>query len=242
MTAAIDLVGELTSRHFCRTADAAMRTLIGPGPLVDWERFAESWDTLELDRHMADGGRYRRRRYACFETRGTGATRLPHQPHYQSTEYNRVNGGIERWFAPVEDRIAGHPLLGRLLELCHASFAEAAHLSPASAVWRCEMHQFRIEADARTAGQPTPEGTHRDGVDWVLVMLVGRENAAGGITAVSDTERRPLGSFALERPLDSVWLDDRQVWHGVTPLTPEHPQRPAHRDVLVLTFRDARAR
>jgi hypothetical protein len=30
------------------------------------------------------------------------------------------------------------------------------------------------------------------------------------------------------------------VWHGVTPVQPMDPAAPAHRDVLVLTFRDQR--
>jgi hypothetical protein len=242
MTTTVDVSGELATKRFCRTPDIAMRDLLGEPSLASWPAFASSWDALELDQHMADGGRYRRRRYGCFESRGHGQVRLPHQPHYQSTDYNRLNGGIERWFAVVDDAVAGNPVLTRLLDVCHTSFAAAAGLTAADARWRVEMHQFRIEADARTVGQPTPEGTHRDGVDWVLVMLVARENVAGGVTAITDAQGRPLGEFALERPLDSVWLDDHEVWHGVTPLTPHDPGRLAHRDVLVLTFRDARVR
>ena len=36
------------------------------GRLSDWDAFAHSWNALELDRYMADGGRYRRRRHATF--------------------------------------------------------------------------------------------------------------------------------------------------------------------------------
>jgi len=102
------------------------------------------------------------------------------------------------------------------------------------------MHQFRIEADPRHAGLPTPEGMHRDGVDWVAVTLIGRSNVAGGVTAVADAAGQTLGSFTLETPLDTVLLDDRRVWHGVTPVQPLDPATTAHRDVLVLTFRDQR--
>ncbi len=121
-------------------------------------------------------------------------------------------------------------------------FAEAAGIPPAAPSWLVEMHQFRIEADPQHAGLPTPEGMHRDGVDWVAVTLIGRHNVSGGVTAVADEARRPLGSFTLETPLDTVLLDDHRVWHGVTPVQPLDPAVPAHRDVLVLTFRDTRAR
>ena len=113
---------------------------------------------------------------------------------------------------------------------------------PTTAAWLVEMHQFRIVADPRRAGLPTPEGRHRDGVDWVAVVLVGRHNVAGGVTAVTDGAGRDLGTFTLETPLDTVLLDDHRVWHGVTPVHPVDDAAPAHRDVLVLTFRDRRTR
>ena len=49
--------------------------------------------------------------------------------------------------------------------------------------------------------------------------------------------RRPLGSFTLTAPLDSALVDDSRVYHGVTPVVPLDPARPAYRDVLVVTFR-----
>jgi hypothetical protein len=33
-------------------------------------------------------------------------------------------------------------------------------------------------------GQPTPEGVHRDGVDYVLVLMVRRTNIAQGTTTI----------------------------------------------------------
>jgi hypothetical protein len=47
-----------------------------------------------------------------------------------------------------------------------------------------ELHQFRIEAGDGEAGLPTPEGAHRDGVDWVIVMLIDRVNVASGVTDI----------------------------------------------------------
>lgn len=102
--------------------------------------------------------------------------------------------------------------------------------------WRVEMHQFRIEPESRRVGLPTPEGSHRDGVDWVFVTLIARHNVAGGVTAITDETGRSLGSFELRQPLDAVFLDDHRVWHGVTPLRLEVPRQPGYRDALVLTF------
>jgi hypothetical protein len=69
------------------------------------------------------------------------------------------------------------------------------------------------------------------------VLMVRRENVASGETTIYDLLERPLGSFILTAPLDSALVDDSRVYHGVTPVVPLDPARPAYRDVLVVTFR-----
>ena len=204
-----------------------------------WEAFAASWEGMPVDEYMADGGRYRRRRFGVFEARpGQDIVRAPHQPHFQSRDYNRLNGGIERWFEPIAAAVADGPTFRALLGFTRRLFEGVSGSGdPEAVAWHIEAHQFRIEAGAEAAGQPTPEGMHRDGVDFVLVLLVRRENIAQGTTTIHDNERRLLGSFTLSHPLDSALVDDRRVYHGVTPVTPADASRAAFRDVLVLTYR-----
>lgn len=219
------------------SAADAREALSRHGALDDWDAFADSWNYLRRDRHMADHGRYRRRRHAVYAiTDGGEMIRQAHQPHYQSKTYNDLNGGIERWFEPVDPAIGAGPVMCTILDFCHRVFAA---LSPDVRDWHVEAHQFRIEAKAGSAGQPTPEGIHRDGVDYVLVLMVDRINIAKGITTVYAPDRSELGSFTLARPLDATLLDDHRVYHGVTAVEPLDPALPAHRDVLVVTFRDA---
>jgi hypothetical protein len=205
--------------------------------LADWQGFAASWSDLGVDTYMADGGGYRRRRFGVFRAGPAGIARKPHQPHYQSRDYNPLNGGVERWFEPVTEAAANHPSMAAILQLCHALFDRTTADEQRPESWHVEIHQFRIEARPGEAGQPTPEGMHRDGVDWVLVLMVRRENIASGETTIYDLQRRPLGSFTLTAPLDSALVDDSRVYHGVTPVVPLDPRRPAYRDVLVVTFR-----
>lgn len=213
------------------------RSLAGEEALSDWVTFAESWNHLETDEYMADGGRFRRRRFARFRACGDAVTREPHGPHFQSLEYNRLNGDVDRWFEPVTDAIALHPITTLILRLCVDVFTAAGPAGSDAPVFKVEMHQFRIEPTKAEIGKPTPEGMHRDGVDWVFVGLIKRTGVAGGVTGIGDVEGRPLGAFTLAEPMDAVFLDDRRVRHGVTPIEILAPGRPAFRDVLVLTFR-----
>ena len=211
-----------------------MRAALGAAGLLGWDDFAASWDKLGVDTYMADGGRYRRRRFACFRATQEGVLRKPHQPHYQSRDYNPLNGGIERWFEPITSEIGDGASLTTILEYCRALFSR---LAPETERWHIEAHQFRIEARLGEQGKPTPEGMHRDGVDYVLVLLVDRRNIMSGTTTIHDLDKRTLGSFTLTDPLDSALVDDSRCYHGVTPVEPENPAQPAYRDVLVVTFR-----
>ena len=99
-----------------------MRTALGRfGSLADWTAFAESWNDLEVDTYMGDGGRYRRRRFGVYAAERQGAiVRGAHQPHYQGRDYNTLNGGIERWFKPVTEEIGSGSSMRTILEYCRA--------------------------------------------------------------------------------------------------------------------------
>ena len=207
------------------------------GQPSDWQDFADTWDDLLMDDHMADRGRYRRRRHGVFTMgRSEALQRLPDAPHYQGLEHNRLNGGVDRRFATITESMAESASFRTLTSYARTLFSE---LAPGVDRWLVEAHQFRIEARVGELGQPTPEGVHRDGVDYVLVALVRRQNIESGTTTIHDAEQRRLGAFTLTDPLDLALLDDTRVWHGVTAVEPRDPSQPAWRDVLVLTLRKA---
>lgn len=214
---------------------AAMRQLLADvTPLSDFDRFAASWNDLPIDLYMADGGRYRRRRHATYKVDADAIVREPHGPHYQSREYNALNGGIARWFDPIRPGVGAGPTMTAILQFSRGLFGELARCAT---MWHVEVHQFRIEARSGERGLPTPEGIHRDGVDYVLVLLIGRKNIAQGETTIYSPDGRPLGSFTLAEPFDAAILDDHRVAHGVTPVEPLDASAAAYRDVLVVTFR-----
>ncbi|ARW17047.1 hypothetical protein KOEU_15380 [Komagataeibacter europaeus] len=231
------LESPLRTDGFAFVPAGEMRPLLEQYGLRDWASFAASWNRLGLDRYMADGGRYRRRRHATFAISDGGIQRKKHQPHYQSRDYNELNGGIERWFRAVEPEVGTHPALRAILRLMHRIVADLTDPASMPDTWHTEIHQFRIEALDDSPGQPTPEGLHRDGVDWVMVVMIRRENVMSGETAIHDLQRTMVGSFMLDEPLDTAVVNDNRVYHGVTAVRPLDPTRPAYRDVLVVTFR-----
>lgn len=100
--------------------------------------------------------------------------------------------------------------------------------------WYVEAHQFRIDT-TDGIGRPTPEGAHRDGVDFVAVLLLDRQGIKGGETRVFAAAGPDGQRFTLDAPWSLLFLDDERVIHESTPIQPlgDH----GHRDTLVLTFR-----
>lgn len=211
----------LAPEALSRAADVALPALAALQP---------SWDRLETDEYLKDGGRYRRRRHSCFVLEGGSLRQVPHRAHWQSLDYNALHGGMARWFQPIEPDVATQPAWQRLLlamgQWCSALKGEQA--------WHVEAHQFRIDT-TDGIGRPTPEGAHRDGVDFVAVLLVDRVGIKGGETRVFAAAGPDGQRFTLEAPWSLLFLDDERVIHESTPIQPLAGN--GHRDTLVLTYR-----
>jgi hypothetical protein len=201
---------------------------------LNWPALADSWNRLPPDLHLRDDGHYRKRRHACYlqDFSANTLNLVPHRAHWQPVDYNALHGGFERWFEPVEPSIANNPLWIGLVTALGDLFAKVTPVKQ----WFIEAHQFRIDT-AGGVGRPTPEGAHRDGVDFVVVMLVGRQGVKGGETRVFDAHGQHGVRFVMAQPLTTLLLDDERVIHETTPILPAESSGAGLRDTLVLTFR-----
>lgn len=223
----------LANQGFVHLNAESLRGLVGISAQTE-ESWLPRWDHLPRDQHLLDGGNYRFRRHSCFiQTLDDDRLALsPHRAHWQSTDYNALHGGIDRLFEPIEPALLAEPGWAALLGGLGRLFGSVS----GQRQWFIEAHQFRI--DTRDGlGRPTPEGAHRDGVDFVAVVLVGRQGIKGGETRLFEA-RGPLGiRFVMEEPWSAVLLDDQRMVHEATPIQPVDAAREGRRDTLVLTYR-----
>ena len=198
--------------------------------VADLQSLSQYWEDLPRDPYLKDGGRYRSRRHASYEIKKETLDLVPHRAHWQSLNYNALHGGIERWFEPIQKPLLSNPAwqslllgLGQLL----------SGLKPVN-TWFVEAHQFRIDT-TDGIGRPTPEGAHRDGVDFVAVFLLDRVGIKGGETRIFDAK----GSAGLRFTLTQAWsvllMNDERMIHESTPIQPVGEY--GYRDTLVLTYR-----
>lgn len=196
----------------------------------------DTWNDMPADSYLRDGGRYRRRRHGSFIVDSATCQQVPHRAHYQSPTYNALHGGLERWFAPLQARLCEAPEWSALLVAIGRCFSELK----AGARWYVEAHQFRIDT-SDGVGRPTPEGAHRDGVDFIALFLIARREIRGGETRVFDAQGPSGVRFTLSAPWTALLLDDARVIHETTPIQPLRDERfdesACYRDTLVLTFR-----
>lgn len=192
------------------------------------------WNDMPADPYLKDGGHYRRRRHGSFIVDAHGCRMVPHRAHYQSSYYNALHGGIERWFAPLRASLVEAPAWPALLMGLGRRFSE----QKPSERWYVEAHQFRIDTHGGL-GRPTPEGAHRDGVEFIALFLVQRTPLRGGETRVFEADGPSGVRFTLSVPWTALLLDDARVIHETTPIQPLLDDGPSegHRDTLVLTFR-----
>lgn len=114
------LCGDITAHGFSRASRRKTLEIFEfaeQADLTDWTEFRTSWSDLPMDAYMADGGRYRRRRHVNMGMHRPDYDLLlqPPWPHYQSLEYNDLNGGFERFFDPIAETIVtGATMIGVL--------------------------------------------------------------------------------------------------------------------------------
>ena len=238
---ALDAPAEVADRLVERgyaIVDAAGTAQLAVTRLADLDRLAASWNDLPPDPYLKDGGRYRRRRHASYLLADDHLLLAPHRAHWQPLAYNALHGGMQRWFEPVDATVSALPawqaLITGLGRLC-----STIRTVPR---WYVEAHQFRIDTEGGI-GRPTPEGAHRDGVDFVAVVLVDRQRIKGGETRVFDATGPHGLRFTMREPWTLLLLDDARVIHETTPIQPlsadraDSASRSGSRDTLVLTYR-----
>jgi hypothetical protein len=233
-SAATPVIGQIAQHGYAFVQGPQAYSLLGLDALatVHVHSFVHSWQHLEHDQFLADGGRYRLRRHASLiqALQPPSLNLVPYRPHWQAKAYNNLHGGVLRTFAPVEEAVAGNPVFQHLIMQLGQWFAQLR----ATPRWFVEAHQFRLDARSGQA-LPTPEGAHRDGVDYVALVLIERADVEGALTTIYSAKQKEIARTTLMQPWSLMLLDDARVTHATTAISPSGPC--AWRDTLVLTYR-----
>jgi hypothetical protein len=188
-------------------------------------------DAAPADPYDTSGNRSR---YHCQLILDPATRSLQHRRgvgYWRASHLGYEYSGQERRFAPVPDSILEAPLLVEWVWFWFDLLPPA--LFPPLALALVEVHLMRTRPGPVIVNQ-----FHKDGEPYFVLSLVGRRNVEGAITQIAGDPNgaRVLDRFVLSEPLDSLLVDDRAVFHNVTPFRAAEASRPAFRDVLNLGY------
>lgn len=215
--------------------------------------FVQSWNNLMGDQYINDAVPtfpiLRNRRIAKFYIGDLEADEMfwnKKDCGFHQCSANHLYLDKVREFAPMEEHIAMNPefklFMLRTLRQIVANSVDAKHPH-----WRIIAHQIRVMPrfpilpEFPTGGSPAPEGPHQDNHDYLSMHLIGKQNVIGGESLVlrfKDDKPEANRRFMTENLFDSIYLNDRRVFHDVTPLLPTNgaKQGDAYRDMLLIDY------
>jgi hypothetical protein len=209
-----------------------------PKELLDHQdQFISSWDNLQIDKFMADSGKYRMRRYGRF-TYDQAKNFLINQKevnYFQARGYNNLNGDKIRSFASLSSGMVNNKLLHYLIRFHFEKLPLTMEQSKIN-LWQVGIHQIRIIATPGAVGKPTPEGIHKDGELYTVQHIIKRKNVTGGAMRVFDNDKELVDSWEQENLFDTVYIKDEAGYHDVTPIISADGKTEGIRDILLIDF------
>lgn len=208
--------------------------LLEPGSVL--LNFKEEFDDLGQDvYHPAEtGGRSRRlaQHYATFDptTGDASVTRLKTQLFLQG-ETNKLTGHIARPIEPTRSSTDMTPYIKWGFQQIQERFP----LDELEQEWLVNTHLIRTHALETKEGVPVPEGIHQDGVDFLIMGAVSRDNVKGGVSTVHRADDGPAIFETTLTPGQAILIDDSQLFHMASSVVPENGGT-GYRDMILMGF------
>jgi hypothetical protein len=186
----------------------------------------KSFDDLDRDEYFTNG--IRNRRFSQFKMSHSGDNwhfeKLPLRPFLQPKQNNPVAGGILRYFRGVKADVS--PILNKAVDVIKPD---------ASIDWQINVHQYRVVAKPGIPGSPVPEGPHRDGANYILMLCVRRNNVAGGETTLFDEKKSVIFRDTLQEG-EAIIIDDARLFHDASQVLVQDSGNDGYRDIFAIGF------
>lgn len=149
---------------------------------------------------------------------------LPKRKYIQSAEYIRLAeaGGVMRHREQLE--CDPSPLMSAVLDALPLDPEQHYHLN---------VNQIRVTANADFNGVTVPEGPHRDGHEFSVIVVADRHNVTGGETQIID----PASGAIVHRDVlgenQAVLIDDERYIHYASDIRPANGST-GRRDIWVI--------
>ncbi len=195
-------------------------------------KITESFNKLPPDKNEKSKNYFFRfRRYSRLNYISKKFTMDPGSDFYQKKKMNRYSGGKIRRFASIDKKTLNH-----VIELIKKNFV--IFLNP-NKNYKFGIHFLRIKCGNNFVGYPVPEGWHKDGFDFVIVLNIISKNIMGGTTRLKtnmNLDKKDDFAEFLKKG-EFIFFDDKKYNHYTDPITIGKEKKKSFRDTIVITIK-----
>jgi hypothetical protein len=148
-----------------------------------------------------------------------------------SRKFVAPGGTIIRDYPEIPERYLNGALNRAIL-----TYVERCAIDPQSEIL---VQAHRITSIGQAPSLPVTEGPHQDGMDYVGMLCVSRDNIAGGASQVLADRTTVLFEKTLQ-PGEMLLMDDQAYFHHATPTLCVDQARHGYRDILIFSTPSAR--
>lgn len=149
---------------------------------------------------------------------------LPRRKYIQSASHINLPeaGGVMRHREQLE--CDPSPLISSILNQLPIDSTELYHVN---------VNQIRVIANNEFRGVTVPEGPHRDGHEYSVIVVAKRSNVTGGETQIIDPETQNIVHREVLGENEAVLIDDERYIHYATDIAPVSGDT-GYRDIWVI--------
>ena len=190
----------------------------------------QSFKFLPPDKYEKSKGYYFRfRNFSKIIIKNKIVDHLTDTKFFQNKKINRYAGGIKRKFSPIKKNIKF-----LMVKLFKENFHSLIRYKNAEV----GFHQLRIKCGKDFVGYPVPEGWHKDGFDYVILLNFGSKNIKGGVTRIKEKIDQNNDTFsAFLKKGEYLFVNDKKYYHYTDPINVSNNIGKGSRDTLVITIK-----
>lgn len=221
----------LREHHYCHRRDFAEVVKV---EAAEAQSFRAYWANLVRDEAFK-AYTHRERRILRYRLTASRQLQIDRNTEFKSPVTYAVNyrQGVNH-LSYSEEGFIEHPLMRKLLA------ADLAVIDPhlGEHSYTIDIHQFRVRADAQ-ACSPTTSGIHQDGLDWVFMHFISEHNTVPVVSEVftQQAEQSRVLNVPMEQFLETIVVNDRDLYHRAGDVRPRDDSAPAWRDMLLVSLR-----
>ena len=196
------------------------------------QKISDSFNGLPPDKNEKSKNYFFRfRRYTRLNYTKKKFTIDPGGDFYQKKTMNRYSGGKVRKFANIEKKV-----LNSVIKLIEKNFIIFLNTNKN---YKFGIHFLRIKCGNNFVGYPVPEGWHKDGFDFVIVLNISSKNIMGGTTRLKTNMNLDKKDDFAEflRQGEFIFFDDKKYNHYTDPITVGKEKKNSYRDTIVITIK-----